>query len=161
MQSTYGKLFANATTILLDGKTHCRYGERMKTAKQIITAVGRDEVMARFGVDKRMVRHVIQKNEIPAHWYGALCKITGQRLSYGLFSFKGMDMKKTEARLAPLRRMIDQEWHLGADLTTNGGVLSELFDFGCIVPKGDTSGMLTDMWRILPKGLDVVHAVAS
>lgn len=63
----------------------------MKTAHEIIDAVGRDAIKARFGVQDRVVRLAISQDRIAASWFAALEEMTGQPLPRHLFSFKGMD----------------------------------------------------------------------
>lgn len=63
----------------------------METAHDIIAAVGRDRVKARFGVKDRVLQLYIKNGTLPAVWFDALEMMAGQALPRRLFSFKGVD----------------------------------------------------------------------
>ena len=63
----------------------------METPKDIIDTIGREQVIARLGVDKRRVDRAALQGELPALWYAALEEMVGVPLDRSLFSFKGMD----------------------------------------------------------------------
>ena len=63
----------------------------METPKDIIDTIGREQVIARLGVDKRRVDRAALQSELPALWYAALEEMAGEPLDRSLFSFKGMD----------------------------------------------------------------------
>jgi len=61
----------------------------MENTSQIVSAVGRDQIKAMFGVNDRVILHYVKLNQLPASWFAALEKATGQALNRALFSFKG------------------------------------------------------------------------
>lgn len=65
-----------------------RHGMGMKTASDIITAVGRDSIKATFGVADRVLQLYAKQNRLPSAWFDRLEKMTGQELPRILFSFK-------------------------------------------------------------------------
>jgi len=64
------------------------YGSRMKTASDIIDAIGRNRIMAAYGVKARVLQHHAQNNRLPALWFDGLEKMAGQPLPRHLFAFK-------------------------------------------------------------------------
>ena len=61
----------------------------MKSAQDIIEAIGRDRIKDRFGVNDRVVRHYAATGRLPAQWFAALCEMAGQDLPRTLFTFRG------------------------------------------------------------------------
>ena len=61
----------------------------MKTASDIIASVGRDKIKAEFGVKDRVLQIYAATGTLPAAWFDALERLTGQNLPRHLFSFKG------------------------------------------------------------------------
>jgi hypothetical protein len=62
----------------------------MKTAQDIVDAVGRDAIRIRFGVKDRVIRSHVAEGQLPASWFAAMCEMTGQDLPRSLFTFKGV-----------------------------------------------------------------------
>ena len=61
----------------------------MKTASEIITAVGQPRIKAAFGIGDRALQLCAQNNTFPASWVAGLEKMTGYSLDRALFTFKG------------------------------------------------------------------------
>lgn len=61
----------------------------METASDIITAVGRERLKAEFGVKDRVLQIHAANGVLPAAWFDAMERLTGQALPRHLFSFKG------------------------------------------------------------------------
>lgn len=61
----------------------------METASDIINAVGRERLRAEFGVGDRVLQIHAANDQLPASWFDAMERLTGQTLPRHLFSFKG------------------------------------------------------------------------
>ena len=62
----------------------------MKTPREIIDALGREQIIERLGVDRRRVNRAAYDKKLPALWYAALSEMAGRDLPRDAFSFKGM-----------------------------------------------------------------------
>ena len=58
----------------------------MKTAAEIIEAIGRDRIKQRLGVKDRVVRHYIATGVLPALWYADICDLIGGEVPRECFS---------------------------------------------------------------------------
>jgi len=63
----------------------------MKTASDIIEAAGRDRIKAEFGVKDRVLQIYASTGILPASWFYALERLTGEELPRDVFSFKGAE----------------------------------------------------------------------
>ena len=61
----------------------------METASDIINAAGRERLKAEFGVKDRVLQIYAATGVLPAAWFDAMERLTGQQLPRRLFSFKG------------------------------------------------------------------------
>ena len=62
----------------------------MKTPREILDALGRDQIVQRLGVDKVRVNRAAYDDKLPALWYAALSDMAGYDLPRDVFNFKGM-----------------------------------------------------------------------
>jgi hypothetical protein len=60
----------------------------MKTSREIIDALGIENIAAAVGVDIRRVKRARYEPKIAAVWYDALCIMAGEDLPRDLFTFK-------------------------------------------------------------------------
>ena len=65
----------------------CKY-RRMKTAQDIVTAIGVSRIRAGLGVKDRVIQHHVQAGVLPAAWFDFCEKATRRKLDRRLFSFK-------------------------------------------------------------------------
>jgi len=72
----------------------------MKTASDIIEAVGREKLKAVFGVANRVLQVYAQSNRLPASWFDGMEQMTGAALPRDLFTFKPVP-KQRKRRAAP------------------------------------------------------------
>jgi hypothetical protein len=66
----------------------------MKTAHDIIEAVGRQKLKAVFGVADRVIQVYIKGNRLPASWFDGLEQMTDETLPRGLFTFKPVPKRR-------------------------------------------------------------------
>ena len=60
----------------------------MKTASDIVAALGEDAVAAAFGITVKQVRKRVREGLLPTLWFAALERMAGQPLPRQAFSFK-------------------------------------------------------------------------
>lgn len=60
----------------------------MKTASDIIEAIGRPRIRAGLAVEDRVIREYARIGKLPAAWFDFCEKAAGQQLDRGAFSFK-------------------------------------------------------------------------
>jgi len=60
----------------------------MKTASDIIEAIGRPRIRAGLAVEDRVIRLYAQSGKLPAAWFDFCEKAVGQDLDRSVFSFK-------------------------------------------------------------------------
>jgi hypothetical protein len=63
----------------------------MKTAAEIVKAVGIPTIMRIFNVKRDAAYKAMASGRLPSSWYVALCRHTGEQLPYSAFSFKSLD----------------------------------------------------------------------
>ena len=60
----------------------------MKTASDIIEAIGRPRIKAAYGVGDRALQLYAKHNSLPASWYDGMEKMAGVALDRRIFTFK-------------------------------------------------------------------------